>query len=112
MKLQGTYNMAPMRKGRWQSELEAATTSKDVVNVARDYAALLTRDEIALLPRGCRPMNIETEKDVNEWALRLVQQCLVNHPDISAIGLLQEVSDFFVMADSRISELHSSPNPA
>lgn len=108
----GEYDMAPMRKSRWQSELEAATTSKDVLNVTRDYVALLTRDEVALLPRGCRPMNVETEKDVNEWALRLVQQCLVVHCDSSAIGLLQEVSDFFVMASSRISELHASPNPA
>jgi hypothetical protein len=100
-----------MRKGRWQGELDAATSSKDVLNAARDYVALLTRDEIAVLPRGCRPVSIESETDINEWALRLVQNCLVDHADSTAIGLLQEVSDFFVMASSRLTELQASPKP-
>jgi hypothetical protein len=105
--------MAPMRKGRWHSELELAVTPKDVLNVARDYAALLTHDEIALLPRGCRPAAIETLEQINEWALRLVQECLVDTGgDNANQGLLQEVSDFFVMASARLGELHSSSNPA
>lgn len=100
--------MAPMRKSRWLAELEAATTEKDAVNTARDFVALLTRDEVALLPRGCRPTSPNSPNDINEWALRLVQNCLVHQADSSGFALLQEVSDFFVMASARLTELQNS----
>jgi hypothetical protein len=101
-----------MRKSRWLAELEAASTEKDVVNTARDFVALLTRDEVALLPRGCRPPSPNTSKDINEWAVRLVQNCLVHHTDSSGFDLLQEVSDFFVMASARLTELQGATKHA
>jgi hypothetical protein len=104
--------MAPMRKSRWLAELDAAATEKDVVNSARDFVALLTRDEVALLPRGSRPTSPGNAKDVNEWAVRLVRNCLVHNGDSSGFDLLQEVSDFFVMASARLTELQSSPKHA
>ena len=39
----------------WFDLLASASTPVEVVNVARDYLATWTPDEIAALPRACRP---------------------------------------------------------
>ena len=107
--------MAPMRKSRWRDELEAATTDKDVVNVARDFVALLAREELASLPKNCQPVSIETCEDIAQWALRLVQESLNYHSETAGIQLLREISEFFAEASSKLSELrapHKASEPA
>ena len=58
--------MARVLKSPWRTALESAATEDDVVRVARDYLATLTREQVGLLPQNCRPGPIETCADVAE----------------------------------------------
>ena len=102
--------MAPIATGRWQAELKAAQTDKDVLNVARDFLAMLAKDEIATLPTGCAPRRLDTCKDIAEEAVRLLQESLAHTGGESeGVKLLREIAEFFAAASSRITELHSPP---
>jgi hypothetical protein len=100
--------MAPLRESRWRSELEAARTDKDVLNVARDYVALLGSSELHTLPNELKPIQITSCAEISDWALRLVQASLSLHPDVAGT-MLQEMSEFFASASARLSELHARP---
>lgn len=105
--------MAPMRKGRWRSELDAATTEKDVLNIARDYVAFLARGELASLPADFRLGRIESCLDVTELALRLVQESMNYDSESAGLRLLRSMSEFFAEASEKLTELgatsHSDP---
>ncbi|HEV7799927.1 MAG TPA: hypothetical protein VGP15_02515, partial [Burkholderiales bacterium] len=60
--------MPPMHPQRWTRELEEAASEQEVVYVARDYAAFLTRSEISRLPEACRPGMIRDAADISSWA--------------------------------------------
>lgn len=97
--------MARMRKSRWRSELDAATTEKDVLNTARDYVAFLARAELASLSGSFKVGPIESCVDVTELALRLVQESM-NYDSASAgLRLLRDMGEFFAAASKRLTEL-------
>jgi hypothetical protein len=98
-----------MRKSRWRGELEAATTDKDVLNVARDYVALLSREEFLSLPADCRPGKLTTCDDVVAAALKLVRENLHFPTDTEATRVLHEVSEFFAAASAKLIEFHAPP---
>lgn len=97
--------MAPFNESRWPDELHAAATDKDVLNVARNYVALLASEELQALPRDLKPGPLATCGDVADWALTLVQASLSLHPDESGVEILRNISEFFAAASSRLSEL-------
>lgn len=102
--------MAPMRKSRWHSELEAATTDKDVLNVARDYVAMIAREEFLSIPVACRPGRIASCDDVMNAALKLVQESLKTATESEGVKVLREVSEFFAAAAAKLTEIHA-PHP-
>jgi hypothetical protein len=96
-----------MRSSRWRSELDATTTDKDVLNVARDYVAFLAGDEMKLLPNDLKPGQLGSCQEIANWALTLVQASLTINPEFAGTQLLREMSEFFAAASGRLSELQA-----
>jgi hypothetical protein len=99
--------MAPMKESRWRVELQAAATDKDVLNVARDYVALLAGENMDDLPRDLRPGPLAHCEEISEWALKLVQASLSLGPNEAGVARLRDIGDFFAAASARLSEIHS-----
>lgn len=97
--------MAPMRKSRWRSELDAATTEKDVLNIARDYVAFLARGELASLPSDFKLGPIDSCLDITELALRLVRESMNYDSESAGLRLLRNMSEFFAAATDKLTEL-------
>ena len=87
----------------WQARLKEASTPQDVVAVARDFLALRTSQELALLPEDCRPGEMRDEEDVTRYALKLAS----SNPDPDSVeaGALRRVGTFFTRAALKIVEL-------
>src|SRR5260221_14789862 len=83
-------NRAPMNESRWRVELKAAATDKDVLNVARDYVALLAGEHLEDLPRDLRPGPLPNWEGVSEWALKLVQAGLSLAPNEAGVARPRE----------------------
>lgn len=96
--------MAPMNRTRWLRDLEEATSERDVIGIARDYLAFLTRTENALLPLKYRPGPINDVSDIGIW-LRSLRAARHEVAGSSALeGLLAEMSAFFGAAEDRLLE--------
>ncbi len=96
-----------MNESRWRVELKAAATDKDVLNVARDYVALLAGEHLEDLPRGLRPGPLSNCEEISEWALKLVQASLSLAPNEAGVAHLRDMGEFFAAASARLSEIHS-----
>lgn len=97
--------MAPMRKSRWRGELDAATSEKDVLNIARDYVAFLARGELASLPKDFKVGPIGSCMDITELALRLVKESMNYDSESSGLRLLRNMSEFFAAASEKLTEM-------
>ncbi|HEX7559864.1 MAG TPA: hypothetical protein VF386_11740 [Usitatibacter sp.] len=95
----------PMRKARWREELDAATTEKDVINVVRDYVALLSRDDLRALPGGSRPGLIATAEEIAEWAVKLVREQLALVAASEGVEAMREMCEFFAAAAAKVTEI-------
>jgi hypothetical protein len=95
----------PMRKERWRQELDAATTEHDVVNVVRDYVALLTNDEVSTLPGNVRPGVVKTGEDIAGWAVSLVRTQLAQIAETEGVQVMRDMSEFFAAAAAKITEI-------
>jgi hypothetical protein len=95
----------PMRKERWREELAAAATESDVVNVVRDYVALLTHDEVSTIPGGSRPGLIRTGEEIAGWAVNLVRTQLAQIAESEGVQVMRDMSEFFAAAAARLTEL-------
>ncbi|MGZ5037464.1 MAG: hypothetical protein ACXWG1_00850 [Usitatibacter sp.] len=94
-----------MRKDRWRAELDAATTEHEVVNVVRDYVALLTHDEVSSLPGNVRPGLVKTGEDIAGWAVSLVRTQLAQIAQTEGVQVMREMSEFFAAAAAKITEI-------
>ena len=99
-----------MKEIRWRSELDAATTEKDVLNVARDYVAFLARSEVELLPRGFKMGPLESCTDVGDLALRLVKASMHFESESEGLRLLRSLNEFFGAASDKFTELGIPPS--
>jgi len=99
-----------MKETRWRSELDAATTEKDVLNVARDYVSFLARSEVELLPKGFKMGPLETCMDIADLALRLVQASMRFESESEGLRLLRNMSEFFASASEKFTELGIPPS--
>ena len=95
----------PMRKERWRQELTAATTEKAVIDVVRDYVALLTHDEVAGIPPGSRPGIVHTGEEIAGWAVNLVRNQLAMIAQSEGIEVMRDMSEFFAAAAAQITEI-------
>jgi hypothetical protein len=87
----------------WQARLKEASTPQDVVDAARDFLALRTSQEMALLPEECRPGEIRDEDDLTRYALKLASSN--PEPGSPEAGVVRRVGTFFTRAALKIVEL-------
>ena len=89
------------RSSPWFDLLAAATTPEEVLNVARDYLATWTPEEIASLPRACRPpRRIKFPEEIVDYAFVLVKAHLEAGPDSGAVT---RMATFFAEASWRVA---------
>lgn len=87
----------------WQDRLASAFHEAQVVDVARDFLAQFSPEEIASLPEACRPGKLVDGDDVTEYALLLVQhRCQEGEGPTYAIYRL---TNFFSNATLRLSQV-------
>jgi hypothetical protein len=91
--------------------LQATTTEGEVVEIAREYVAMLSPGDIDRLPHPCRPSRFHSAADVTSYALTLVRHdCIV---DGATARLVAKLCDFFSAATQRLSTLDGGiPGPA
>jgi hypothetical protein len=94
-----------MRKERWREELAAAATEKDVINVVRDYVALLTSDDVAAMPGGSRPGLIATTEQIAEWAVKLVREQLALVAASEGVEVMRDMCEFFAAAAGKVTQI-------
>jgi hypothetical protein len=94
-----------MSKERWREELAAAASEKDILNVVRDYVALLSRDELELLPGEARPGIIRTAEEISEWAVKLVRDQLAIIAASAGAEVLRDLCEFFAAAAAKMVEV-------
>jgi hypothetical protein len=99
-----------MRERRWRSELDAATTEKEVLNTAKDYVAFLAKSERDSLPPDFELGPLESCTDVGDLALRLVQASMHFESESEGLRLLRRMSVFFAAASERFTELGIPPS--
>lgn len=89
----------------WFGQLENASSATAVVAIARDYLALWSPEEIALLPSAVRPGRVRDGADVTDLNARLVEAYRNTRASGDALAALQRLSGFFARASVRIGQL-------
>jgi hypothetical protein len=92
----------------WLARIRQARTRDDVVRVARDFVAELTPAELERLPPECRPGAIDTEADLQAYALQLVR----HHGHGDAARVIIKLSSVLSSATTRLAELARHAPPA
>jgi hypothetical protein len=96
--------IAPNRSG-WFDQLAETTTPEDVARVARDFLATWTPQEIAQLPRSCRPGSLKFPEEVVDYAFTLVR---ANVDEQSENAAITRMATFFAEASWRVAAAMSS----
>lgn len=92
----------------WFDQLEDATTVAGAVAIARDYIAMWSPEEIALLPPAVRPGRLRDEADIAELHERLVDEYRATRASGEPLSALQRLMGFFARASVRIAQLSPS----
>jgi hypothetical protein len=82
--------------------LRTATSEAEVIGLVRDFLAEWRPEELAHVPRVCRPGKMRDGEDIADCAYALTQARMAkaeSHP------LVLEMENFFAHACTRISEL-------
>jgi hypothetical protein len=99
--------MPPMHPDRWTLELDAANSEAEVLYIARDFSAMLSRAEIARLPEHCKPPTLRDADDVSSWGIELLRAKLAICDDTDAVPLLLAVEGFLSAAMHRLAQIES-----
>ena len=94
----------------WIDRIDDATTTAEVVDIARVYMASITPTEISQLPPKCQPRKIVDGSDIGECALELVRENCRMEPEPSP--LVSKMAAVISHAANRISELMTQTNDA
>lgn len=85
----------------WHGQLDQAERPEAVLNVARDYLAQISPEEVAQLPEDCRPARLVDAEDVAAYAFELARhQASSGGPEV-----LNKLAAFFADASMRVSQL-------
>lgn len=93
-------------------QLDVARTPAEVVAVTRDYMATWTPEEIALLPRACRPGRIRVAEDIEELHASAVDAYRVTRASGEELKALQLLTSFLVRASLRLADLRAPDDEA
>lgn len=86
----------------WISQIEGARSSRDLVGVLRDFLGSMTPEQLSELPAPCRPENISTGPEIQEWAVTLAREDLKAVPESNALRLAAAV---FAAAGAKLPKL-------
>lgn len=89
----------------WQRDLEDATTSGEVVQLARRFVGSMPREAFAGLPAHCRPAFISGPDDVRDWSERLNRAYWEMRATSSDTDVMQQVWSFFLRATIRLARI-------
>jgi len=89
----------------WYTQLDRAKSANDVVNVARDFIATWSPEDLALLPESCRPGRLRDEEDIEALHATLVEAYRESRATGRELDALQRLTSFVVRASIRVSEV-------
>ena len=92
----------------WLHQLDRATTLDQIVAIARDYLATWTPEEIARLPRACRPGRLREPEDIEELHSCSVDAYRTTRASGAELTALQLLTSFIVHASQRIASLRGA----
>jgi hypothetical protein len=90
-----------MARQRWQADLNNASNAHEVVAIARDFLAWLSRSERAMVPLRYRPEAVDSVDDIHDAAGRLVLARNEIRPG-PLLDIVAEMADFFIAAQQRL----------
>jgi hypothetical protein len=97
----------------WQNQLQEAASLTDVVRVARDFLASWTPEELASLPKECRPGKLVDAEDIAGVAFNLARSSCER--ERISDDRLHRIANFFTAAAQRAAQLvapgNGTPNP-
>jgi len=94
----------------WQQLVETAMTPHQVVEVARDYLASLSPEDLDSVPEDCRALRVRDESDIDLWNMRLAEACRAIWGSDRDGRIVTELAQFFQCASVRISRLGELPS--
>ena len=89
----------------WFHQLDRAQDAADVVEIARDYFATWTPEELARLPRACRPGHVRTPSDIDDLHGSAVDAYRATRASGEELKALQILTTFLVHASLRLAQL-------
>lgn len=92
----------------WFQQLDRASKTTEVVDIARDYLATWTPDEIGRLPRGCRPGRMRDPEDIEELHSSAVDAYRTTRASGDELKALQLLTSFLVRASLRLVQLRAA----
>jgi hypothetical protein len=87
----------------WQSRLDEAATDDEVLDVAREYVARFTFEDLARLPDHCRPGPLDTREEISRYARVLLSHHCAG--DAATERMVTRLASFFSAAALRLSAL-------
>src|SRR5688572_31784572 len=91
--------------GDWLIRIGFASSTGDVVELAREYCGQMTETERMRLPSALLPPPMKSPKDVNDYALNLARAQVSFNGAIATRVVLDRLTVFFASVSSRISQL-------
>ncbi|HUP30816.1 MAG TPA: hypothetical protein VM122_11620 [Usitatibacter sp.] len=106
--LQFNLRESPLMPITWQDRLNFASSEAEVVEVAKDFIAQFTPEEIHELPEACRPGKFFDANDVTSYAFALVRHNCDGDARVSV--LVHKMVAFFSEASIRLSKIMAADN--
>jgi hypothetical protein len=96
----------------WFRQLDNATSANEIVSITRDYFALWTPEEIALLPPACRPPRMRDATDLEQLHRATVGEYRKTRATGDELLLLQKLASFMTRACVRIAQVRKDASGA
>lgn len=94
----------------WHEMVDTAQTTGEVLEIARDYMASLSADDLVSVPDDCRPAHLQDQSDIDFWNLRLAEECRSIWGTTRDGHMVTELSQFFLHASVRLSRIGEVPS--
>ncbi len=104
----GCYLAILLHMPSWFRMLDNAATPAEVVAIVRDYLAMWSPEEIALLPERARPPHVRDSTDVEELHRSAVEAFRKSRASGDALALLRKLTGFVASASVRLAQLHEA----
>ena len=88
--------------------LDSAASPDEVAAIVRDYFALWSPEEIALLPERCRPPHVRDASDLEELHRCAVEAFRKSRATGEALALLRKLTGFVASACVRLAQLREA----